>query len=72
MAQWNCTQICLNETATELDYGCDSEGWSGDVQQSNLTCQTLSSLVLTSNYSMVVELKIVVDIHTCTVHVLVI
>ena len=48
----------VNKTATELDYGCDSGGWSRDLEESNLTCQSLPSLVLTSNYSMFVELKI--------------
>ena len=50
-------QVCLDKTATELDYGCNFGGWSGDVQESNLTSQSLSSLVLTFNYSMFVELK---------------
>ena len=52
-------QVCLNKTVTELDYGCDSSGWSRDLEASNLTCQSLSPLVLASNYySMFVKLKI--------------
>ena len=52
-----CTQVCLNKTATELDYGCDSGGWSRDLEESNFTCQSLSSFVLTSYCNMFVELK---------------
>ena len=32
----------------ELDYGCDSGGWSRLLEESYLTCQSLSSLLLTT------------------------
>ena len=36
---------------------CDSGGWSGDLEVSDLTCQSLLLLILTSNCSMFFELK---------------
>ena len=58
---------------TELDYDCDSGGWSRHLEESNLTCQSLSLLILTCNYGMFVELKIHIwftYLHsTCTCHI---
>ena len=42
----------------ELDYGCDSGGLIRDLKEHDLASQSLSSHVLTSNYSIFVELKI--------------
>ena len=49
--------IVYTKLQPELDYDCDSSGWSGDLEERDLTFQSLSSLVLTSNYCMFVELK---------------
>ena len=46
--------------ATGVGLHCDSGGWSGDMEEPDLICQSLSSLVLTSNYSMFFELKILI------------
>ena len=54
----NVCKFAETKLRPELDYGCDSGGWIRDVEKSNLTCQSLSSLVLTSNYGMFVALKI--------------
>ena len=56
----NVRRFVLTKLKPELDYCCDSGGCSGHSEESDLTCQSLSSLVLTSNYSMFVELKILI------------
>ena len=56
----NVRRFVKTKLRPELDYGCDSGGWSRHLKESNLTCQSLSSLVLTSNYSIFVELKILI------------
>ena len=68
----NVPRFVLTKLRLELDYGSDSGGWSGDLEERDFVCQSLSSLVLTSNYSMFVELKILIDLHAFSVHVLVI
>ena len=61
MTEWKCTQVCFKQNCeAESDYSCDSGGCSGDLEKSDLICQSPSSLVLTSNYSMFVELKILI------------
>ena len=54
----NVPRFVQRKLLSELDYGCDYGGWSTHFEESNLTCQSLSLIVFTSNYSMFVELKI--------------
>ena len=56
----NVRRFVLTKLRPYLDYDCDSGGWSRHLEESNLICQSLSYLVLTSNYSMFVELKILI------------
>ena len=61
LASWtsgNVRSFVETKLRLELDYGCDSGGWSRDWEKSYLTCQSLLSLVLVSNYRTFVELKI--------------
>ena len=43
----NVRRFVKTKLRRELDYGCDSGGWSRHLEKSNLTYQSLLSLVLT-------------------------
>ena len=53
----NVRRFVQTKLRPELNYGCDSGGWSRHLKESNLSCQSRSSLVLTSDCSMLVVSK---------------